>query len=385
MNDLQRRLSAAQLRLRSSHPFFASLALFAPIKITEKVETAATDGRDVYFNPQFLSKLSNPEVDGVLLHEVLHAALLHVTRRGQRDPVRWNFAADIVVNAMVSEQGLALPPDAVQRDKWAERSVEEIYDLLRKSKTRTPRKLMLDLRDDLAGEGTGGAEDGAVQDRRRSELTAHWKMARQQAHVIARRTKWRGIKGQGTGASEMGLEWELLDHPQIDWRAELWRYLVQTPVDYSGYDRRFVYRGLYVDAMVGESLILWVAIDTSGSISPEELNTFGTELLGILRAYPSIRCQLYFADYDLHGPYDLTGDEQMPQPQGGGGTSFVPFFEALDACQDAEKPYVCLYLTDGYGNFPEEDPEVPTLWLVTSGGLPAREFPFGKVVRLIDE
>ena len=381
MNEHGQRLSAAQLRLRVKHPFFASLALFAQVRVTERVDTAATDGRDIYFNPVFLESLSTNEVDGVLLHEVLHAALLHVTRRGARDPLRWNYAADIVVNAMVIEQNLDLPPGAVQLPKWADRSVEEVYDLLQKGNRKTPARLLVDLRGDLASGNGAAGEMGALEESRAQELRAHWRQARQQAHVIARQI----AQMQGLGSGGTGREWDMIDTPQIDWRAELWRYLVQTPVDFSGYDRRFVYRGLYVDQMEGEMLNFWVAIDTSGSIGDEELNTFLAELLGILRAYPHIRCQLYYADTDLYGPHELSGDQPIPGPKGGGGTSFVPFFKALEGCPHADLPYVCVYLTDGYGDFPEVEPEVPTLWLVTPGGLLSEEFPFGKVVQLLGE
>lgn len=381
MNDCERRLSAAQLRLRVKHPFFASLALFAKVQITESVDTAATNGRDIFFNPAFLERLSPTEVDGVLLHEVLHAALLHVIRRGTREPQRWNYAADIVVNSMVIEQGLDLPPGAVQQAKWADRSVEEVYELLQKYRKKIPATLMVDLLGGLAAgnEEPGAAESGgALQEGRAAELRAHWRQARQQAHVIARQM----ARSQGLIASDVGREWDLVDMPQIDWRAELWRYLVQTPVDFSGYDRRFIYRGLYIDQMEGEILVIWVAIDTSGSVSDSYLGMFMAELLGILRTYPHIRCYLYYADAALYGPYELTGDQPIPEPKGGGGTSFVPFFEAIKSCQYADQPYVCVYLTDGYGDFPEEEPEIPTLWLATPGGLLSEKFPFGRVVRL---
>ncbi|MDJ0712864.1 MAG: hypothetical protein QNJ54_01430 [Prochloraceae cyanobacterium] len=44
---------------------------------------------------------------------------------------------------------------------------------------------------------------------------------------------------------------------------------------------------------------------------------------------------------------------------------------------------VCVYLTDGYGDFPPEPPELPVLWVVTLGGLDLSEFPFGEAVRLL--
>jgi predicted metal-dependent peptidase len=367
------------MRLRSHHPFFATLALFAPVQITERVDTAATNGREIFFNPDFLKPLSNDEVDGVLLHEVLHAALLHVSRRGTREARRWNLAADIVVNGMVKEQGLALPPGGVQKPEWASRSAEEVYEMLQKNRSSVPSRLMFDLQEGAGGEKA--TSEKPLSGVSVAELRAHWRMALQQARVIERRAG----SGQGSGSSGQGLEWDQLENQQIDWRSELWRYLVQTPVDFEGYDRRFVHRGLYVDQMAGQSLELWVAIDTSGSVGHDELSQFMAELRGIMSAYPNIRCKLFYADAALYGPYDLTADRELPKPHGGGGTSFRPFFTALADCARSEQPYLCVYLTDGYGDFPENEPDVTTVWLVTAGGLPSHEFPFGKVVRLLKE
>ena len=97
----QKIISASLLRLRMRSPFFATLALFARFIPTQRIATAATDGKDILFNPDYLLSLPTPQQDGLLLHEVLHAALLHVLRRGVRDKEVWNIAADIVVNGII--------------------------------------------------------------------------------------------------------------------------------------------------------------------------------------------------------------------------------------------------------------------------------------------
>ena len=63
---------------------------------------------------------------------------------------------------------------------------------------------------------------------------------------------------------------------------------MQTPNDFQGYDRRFIWNGLYIDALVGESVQVYVAIDTSGSISDQEMNLSGNRELikKILDFYP---------------------------------------------------------------------------------------------------
>ena len=124
---LPKRLQAALLRIRGDHPFFGTLALFAEIKVTQDVPTAATDGRALFFNPGFIEKLELNSLCGLLAHELLHAALQHCLRRREREPLAWNIAADIVVNGMIrSDTGYSLPDGAVEDEKLAHLSVEEI-------------------------------------------------------------------------------------------------------------------------------------------------------------------------------------------------------------------------------------------------------------------
>ena len=110
---------------------------------------------------------------------------------------------------------------------------------------------------------------------------------------------------------------------------------------------------------------------------------FISEVRGILNSYPHLECELYYADADVYGAYELNPDSEIPQPKGGGGTSFVPFFQKISNCWDGMTTSVCVYLTDGYGTFPNRAPELPVLWVVTPGGLDLSQFPFGETVRLL--
>lgn len=64
-------------------------------------------------------------------------------------------------------------------------------------------------------------------------------------------------------------------------------------------------------------------------------------------------------------------------------TDFCPFFQAAADHWSQDQEAVCVYLTDGYGDFPEEPPELPVLWVVTPGGAQDDAFPFGEVCRLL--
>jgi len=134
--------------------------------------------------------------------------------------------------------------------------------------------------------------------------------------------------------------------------------------------------------MDGETVRVAVCVDTSGSIGSKDLGRFLNEIRGILSAYPSTRVDLFACDTELHGPWELDSpDCPTPTLKGGGGTSFVPFFEALQKTT----PDVAVYLTDGFGDFPEKAPHYPVLWVVIPGGLSNNEFPFGETARMVGE
>lgn len=393
-NNSERLISASRLRLRIKSPFFATLALFADFKPTYNLQTAATDGQNIYFNPDFLSSLSPSQQDGLILHEVLHAALLHIFRRGSRIPKLWNIAADIVVNGLIMEQGqFELPPNGIREPKWEKFSVEEIYELLlKKSQEATHDNKVfpfilgeIDLLAspldedgaDIEAGGTQPASFGSIAQASEAKMRAHWNKAFQQAALVARSIN------HGNLPAGIERQLEKLSQAQIDWRTYLWRYLVQTPTDFQGLERRFVSRGLYLETLAGESIQVFVAIDTSGSVDDRQMRLFLSEVQGILSAYPHIQCELYYADADIYGPYSLTLEDQLPKPVGGGGTSFIPFFEKVEATRNRYLEGVCVYLTDGYGNFPQRSPQFPVLWVVTPGGLDLPQFPFGEAVRLV--
>lgn len=360
---IDRRVRGSLLRLRRDAPFFAALCLFARFVPRESVPTACTDGRDVFYNPAYLADLSPPQLDAVLLHEVLHAALAHPSRVRARDPIRWNIAADIVVNGIVAAQpGLELPPGAVRDAKLEHLSVEEIYALLDLEASKTCPNCL------------SGAAPGSL-----IELEAYWKRALLQAEAMAR--------GLGQGSLPAGLERLVREaaEPRIDWRTQLWRFLVRTPTDFGAFDRRFIHRRLYLEALEGESLRALIAVDTSGSVDGPLLATFLGEVRGVLGAYPHVRGELFYADADLYGPHPIDVDTPLPPPKGGGGTRFEPFFEHVERepCTDGE--ILLVYLTDGFGSFPKDAPSAPVLWVVAPGGARDEAFPFGTVVRLLDE
>lgn len=344
--------------------------MFSEITISSEVNTAATDGKRIYLSESFTDNLLVDELDGVLIHEVLHMALMHCIRRLSREPMRWNIACDIVVNGMIKEANIVLPAGAIFDDELSKLSAEDIYERLPESRYRD-LEIDIDLLD-----GNQPISPG--------ELRSYWGAAAAQASVVTDRALSLG-RFAGTNPYGASREWREVKEPEIDWRTILWSFMVRTPTDYAGFDRRFVGRGLYLDSFEGETVSVAVCLDTSASVRDEELSSFLVELKSILNSYPGISCDLYFADAELYGPFRLDDQTTIPSPKGGGGTSFDEFFRAVseridEGDFDIERS-LAIYMTDGYAAFPDE-PEFPVLWVLTSGGIDSETVPYGSVAKL---
>ena len=379
------------LQVRRECSFFGSLMLFAQIETTKKLPTAATDGRKIFFNEEFLYSLSSKEQNALMLHEVLHMALLHVTRRQNRDPHIWNIAADIVVNDLIERNtSFPLPQGAITDTRFQDRSVEYIYEALLKSK----KKYNLVICDILEPSNSNNDESKKdsndviepLSQEETDEIESFWK---DKMEILKNSSEHQLSNGKGSLPAGIEQEISTILEPEVDWRHALWKYVGKTPADFDDLDRRFIYKGLYLESLLTEAVEVSVCIDTSGSVSDELLKQFAGELKGILRSYPNVKCSLFFADTNLAGPYEIDRIEQMPKAVGRGGTSFVPFFDYLKKHGEENNLLgnnkLSIYFTDGYGDFPSQEPNNPTMWLVCKDGLETQSFPFGEVVRISTE
>jgi len=369
-------ISKTKLQVRRECQFFGALMLFASIKESKKIDTACTDGKDIFFNQSFLESLSSSEQNALMLHEVLHIALLHVQRRQSRDPMIWNIAADIVVNDLILRNtSFKLPKDAIINNSYKDKSVEYIYEaLLKKNKYKKYSLHISDL----------GQSVSKFSEEEEQEIAGYWK---DKIQVLKNSDLGDENSSQGNLPAGISQEIEVILEPEVDWRHALWRYVGKTPADFDDLDRRFLYRGLYLEGLLTEALEVSVCIDTSGSISPSLLDQFLGELKGILRSYPHVKCDLFFADTEVDGPYEIHSIEELPPVTGFGGTSFVPFFNYLEKNDNnlLSSNKVSIYFTDGYGDFPSQTPKDPTMWLVCKDGLETNMFPFGEVIRISTE
>jgi predicted metal-dependent peptidase len=148
--------------------------------------------------------------------------------------------------------------------------------------------------------------------------------------------------------------------------------------------RRLVWDEVYMPSKRGYATgEIVVAIDTSGSVSNEEMATFFAEWNSILTMCKPEQCYVLWCDAHVHDVDTITmhddPDSIVAKRQkgygGGGGTSFQPPF---DWCKEQGiHPTSFIYMTDGYAPFPEEQP-YDTIWLMTS----SVEAPWGTNIKI---
>jgi len=367
------KISKARVTLVLDHPFFGSLALRLPmIARNDLCPTMGTDGRDIFYNSDFVDSISIDETIGVIVHEIMHVALEHHLRRNDRHPALWNIACDFAENDIILQDGFVLPGGSLS-GRGVDMTAEEIYKTL-------PDPIKIDIDVCAWGEvrdmpGSDGSPATAEEIARAS---AEMKIAVVQAAQAARQY----------GNLSAGLErmvGEVL-HPCLPWRSILRRFVSDANRDeytWSPPNRRYVHMGLYMPSPRNETMgRIAIIVDTSGSISDHEVNEFAAEITDIMTAYRSSATVIY-CDSEVAGHEEFTADD-LPlrlHPRGGGGTDFRPGFRFIDE-EMVEPPACAVYMTDGdCDTFPGAPPEYPVLWAVTGAG---EEFapPWGQVLRL---
>src|SRR5580704_13645753 len=154
------RIQKARTTLILDHPFFGTLLFRLGARPSRAVATMATDGISMFYNPEFVETLNAAELIGVLAHEVMHPALQHHTRRGDRNQVRWNMACDYAINPILLDAGLTLPKDVLIDDRFRGMSAERIYNLIEEEKNQEGSSEQAESK---PGGEAGASEDKAPQ------------------------------------------------------------------------------------------------------------------------------------------------------------------------------------------------------------------------------
>lgn len=392
MPTFQERFTKSRVKLLRESPFFGTLLLNTHYRLTDEISTAATDGDTLLLNEEFMESQTQPHFQSILLHEVLHMALEHISRMKDvfmTDPMTANIAADIVVNGIIRDNGLELPKDAIIDNDLKHLSVREIYNILRKKQQEDKDYLKKKYGTGEDGVNyclqSGGGKDGKQRgkdgnDPSSAKPSTNWKEVLNKAATIAR-TKSYGLRGAG-----MKRIFKDLLEPTINWRDALYKYITASRTDFEGYDRRFIHSGNYLDDLGGGRIRVMIFMDTSGSVDEQLLSEFIAELKFAINALPQISGEMWYFDTELYPQGDIEEIFSTPKLQGGGGTSFVkPMKKLVEmAEEDSTVQTLGIIFTDGYARLNDfEQPECPVLWCISPGGEESDRMPFGEVVRIL--
>lgn len=342
-----KKITKARTQLLFKNFFFGRLALYLKLKENSTIPTAATDGKYIHYNPQFLLSISDDQARSEVAHEISHCMLNHLTRRGGRDPRIWNIAADYVINLILKKAGFQLGPDWLLDDKYDGMSTEQVYELLIKNAPPpNPKFTPCDL---LPPEGS------TVEAK---QVEREWQIAVIQTAIEAKRQ----------GSVPCGLERFLDDlvHPKVPWRNALSRFLNQTTKDdytWTRPNKMFVSQNLFLPSIRSENTgHIAAVIDTSGSISQQVFTAFISELSGIMAQVRPEKLTVVSADAAInHIDVFARGEPIEVKMYGGGGTDFRP---AIKHFAD-DPPAALVYLTDLEGPC-GDDPGFPVLWCCTT-------------------
>ena len=403
------RMSDCVTELLRKQPFFGSLVLRLPLRADPTRKTLASDGQEIRYSPGWVAETDAHLIETAMARVVMACALKHHTRRGERDPERWQQASQLVTHALLRDAGFTLPPDA---EAWEDVSVEQAYDRLPEPGDGDPGNdgspAQSGANGDESGEpsdpadqgedgpsgaplshdpsGTGEVMDAEARgdsDSGSSETPVDtateeqaWDEAMHQALSIAK------AEGKAPGGVEETVR--NAHASTLDWRTLLRRYMTDTARrDYSWSvpNRRFIDSGLYLPSIRSEGIdTIAVIIDTSGSVPAQTLAEFWAELREVVDEIRPERIIVLQVDAALRDAAEYTADD-LPEEialKGRGGTDFRPGFEWLD--EQGIQPTVCLYFTDmGCSSYPEVQPGFDVVWVNWNPVLPERHCePWGE-------
>ena len=362
--------------------FLSKLALELVPQPNWNIETTATDGKYLHYNPDYINRLEPSQTIGVICQSVLHCALKHITRKGMRDQKKWDIASDLSCAQSILDCKIKLPPDAAvpgelqYKDYPRDLSAEEYYDLLKKD---DPDDGNEDGNEDGDGEGNGAGASVTIQagqsQSERDEIEAKWDQRMAAAEEHARK------RGDMPDCFERFCN-EILE-PKVDWREQLRDFVNdRAKNDFSWHqpNRRFIGQNIILPGLFSEEIgNIAVAIDTSGSISETELQSFLSEVQGILEAF-TCEVTLYYHTsevYKVQKWKSTDGDLELSGIMSG-GTDHIPVFEAIE--QEPEPPKCLICLTDAYSSFPKFPPDYPIMWGITGNPNPEQYVPYGQII-----
>lgn len=410
--NINEKITKAKCQLLIQEPWFGQLACYLNMIPTKDlpIETPAcvTLAGDMYYRPDWMDSLEDDQIKGIICHEIMHLAYLHLVRIQQREPKLWNVAADLKINLDIADSnhmslpaGLLIPEyrswstklkdgKEIKVDEIDQKTTEQIYEELRRQipPDKSIMKFLLDL---VVGSGMGeGKQKSNQKNGIGKNLLKKLKQKFSKSELDSFAREWQGRVSAANQLSKGSVpggilrEMAALENPELSWlqiiqnrfskneKSKTWRYP----------NKRWL--PMYFPANIKQKgLKAVIAIDTSGSMSKEELTQALSEIWGLSQQYKTIHLYVATCDAKIHDIFEVRNGNKsrlfdLIKLRGGGGTSSIPVFKMI---KEKYRDLIdCLiFFTDLETDFPNKKPFYPVYWV--SQYHDAR-VPFGKVIKL---
>lgn len=400
MNAIEEKLTTARVGLLLKTPFFGNMATrMKIINADEWCQTAATDGRNFYYNTEFVKKLSTKKLEFLFAHEIGHCVFDHFGRAGSRNRQLCNISQDYAINQILADEKIGEVIDEVPiclDSQYRGLAWEEIYDkLYEKADIReiSLDELMKELGETLDEHINGdGAQSKDGKDKEqdgdtRGKAPVLTKEEKQKIKDEIKEAMIQSAAAAGAGKTPGAIQRLIKDltEAKMNWR-EILRMNIQSIIrnDYSftrpsrkGWGTGAILPGLVND----ETIDIAIAVDMSGSIGMDDAKVFFSEIKGIMDQYADFSIKVWCFDTDIYNYAEFTQDnvEELLdyEPKGGGGTEFMINWDFMK--QEGIEPKKFVMFTDGYpwGSWGDEN-YCDTLFIVK--GNERAESPFGQTV-----
>lgn len=363
------------LMMQKNTTYYTTILFSLKQSITEDVPTAATDGRSLLINPKWFTDLTPNERIGLLAHEVLHVALDHMHRIGDRDPQWYNIAGDYVINGFLDNAKYTLPKGGMLDHKYDGKTTEQVYDIIY-NKPESEKQAILNK---AAAGGMNGKDISYPQDAEPGQAVTQDEVTT----IILRAATQAKMSGQEPGSipGEVGIELARTLNPPLPWYVIFQNYLTDFSNDDYSFRRpnkRFL-PAHYMPVAHSESIPnLAICIDASSSVSDSDFNTFITKISEIQEVmHPKVITVVAF-DTRIVSVQELRdGNDPFRELKfnGRGGTAIEP----VHAWLAENKPTLALIFTDGeFRKAPPVNQNIPLLWLIHDD--PKWTSDFGRVI-----
>lgn len=355
-SNLSNKILSARSRIIKKNGFFGTLLLSLKMAFTDEISTAATDGKYIYFNEDFMKDLTSSEIEFIILHETMHVALNHMERSKGKNNEIYNIAADIVINSNIARMYGSVNAIKVngnismntvpgvnlfENDGYLF-TTEEVYNKLLKVFIRSK---FIDEYSEKRFDNHSLWADANTDEIKENIIRAHMSSS--------------NFKIQGDLPGEVETYLNELVNPRIDWRVLLNDFIQSelndysfTPPDnrYNEFD--FFLPGFNEKEESIENIIF--AVDTSGSMLDEDIISLYSEINGAIEQF-SGKIKGYFMEFDytvqsvneINDSFDITKVKTL----GRGGTSYKAITDYIKDKMSDVSINKLIILTDGYADF----------------------------------